>query len=303
MAKDTIPLLLDTDIGSDIDDAVCLSYLLRQPRCELLGITTVSGQPESRASLADAICRAAGRTDIPIHSGCDSRLVTGEIVQPACPQAEILPRFEHRPPKEFAPNTAVGFLREQIHARPGEITLLGIGPMMNIALLFATDPETIKKLRRIVVMCGVFTNRLAGVGSLEWNALCDPHATAVLYRARVADHLSIGLDVTMKCQIPADECVQRFRDIGGPLSVVAAATEIWKTHAATVTFHDPLAAATIYRPDLCTMSRGTVTVELDSRRLAGMTHFDAGGDDAPHRIAVEVDPKRFFAEYFAVTGG
>ena len=94
-------ILLDTDIGSDIDDAVCLAYLLRQPRCELIGITTVSGRPRERAALADAVCRAAGRTDIPIHAGCSEGILRG-TVQPECPQASILPRFAHRPPGEFA---------------------------------------------------------------------------------------------------------------------------------------------------------------------------------------------------------
>ena len=54
--------LLDTDIGSDIDDAVALAYLLRQPKCDLLGITTVTGEPEKRASIADAVCRLSDRT-------------------------------------------------------------------------------------------------------------------------------------------------------------------------------------------------------------------------------------------------
>jgi inosine-uridine nucleoside N-ribohydrolase len=174
--------------------------------------------------------------------------------------------------------------------------------MMNVALLFATDPEAVQKLKRIVVMCGVFTRRLANVGCLEWNALCDPHATAVLYRGRVADHLSIGLDVTMQCQIPSDDCVKRFRDIGGPLAVVAAATEIWKNHAPTVTFHDPLAAATIFKPELCKASHGTVSVELESKKLAGFTHFEPGDERSPHRVALEVSPKDFFTEYFGVTG-
>lgn len=66
--SDTIPVLFDTDIGSDIDDAVALGYLLNQPRCELVGITTVSGEARERAALADAICRAAGRRDIPIRA-------------------------------------------------------------------------------------------------------------------------------------------------------------------------------------------------------------------------------------------
>ena len=71
----TIPVLLDTDIGSDIDDAVALAYLLKQPRCDLLGVTTVTGEPTKRAMLADAICQAAGRTDIPIHVGTEAPLL------------------------------------------------------------------------------------------------------------------------------------------------------------------------------------------------------------------------------------
>ena len=59
--NEMIPILLDTDIGSDIDDAVCLAYLLKQPKCELVGVTTVSGEAQKRAMLVDAICRAAGR--------------------------------------------------------------------------------------------------------------------------------------------------------------------------------------------------------------------------------------------------
>ena len=66
-------ILLDTDIGGDIDDAICLAYLLKEPQCELLGITTVCGQPEKRAAVADAICKAAG-VKIPIVAGMDSTL-------------------------------------------------------------------------------------------------------------------------------------------------------------------------------------------------------------------------------------
>lgn len=67
------PVILDTDIGSDIDDALCLAYLLRQPRCEFVGITTVTGEAQQRAMLADAVCRAAGREDIPITAASSNR--------------------------------------------------------------------------------------------------------------------------------------------------------------------------------------------------------------------------------------
>jgi len=302
MGRDRIPVLFDTDIGSDIDDAVCLAYLLRQPGAELLGVTTVSGEPRVRAALADAVCRAAGRNDIPIHSGNDVGFLRG-VVQPNCPQAAILDRFPHRDPEAFEPYRAVAFLREEIRKRPGEITLLAVGPMTNLGLLFQLDPEVPRLLKRLVLMCGVFTNRLPGVGPREWNARCDPVATAIVYRAPVEDHLSIGLDVTCQCRMECADAISRFRSIGGPLSVVAAATEVWSSRAQRVTFHDPLAGAVIFEPDLCTCESGRVDVELQSTRMEGMTHFEGRAERKPHRVATGVDSGRFFEHYFAVTGG
>jgi len=298
---DKVPVILDTDIGSDIDDAVCLAYLLRQPKCELLGVTTVSGNVRERAALADAVCKAAGRRDIPIHAGCSHGINLGEV-QPEVPQAAVLPRFEHRAPSEYKAGTAVEFLREQINARPGEITLLAIGPMTNLGVLFTLDPDIPKKLKSLVLMCGVFTNTIPYCAK-EWNAICDPVATAITYGARTTPHISIGLDVTMKCQLPSAECVKKFNDIGGPLKVVAAMTEVWAKGGHLVTFHDPLAAAVIFKPEICKWADGKVEVELKSDRAAGMTHWDRRSPEKPHKIAVEVDAEEFFNEYFEVTGG
>src|SRR4051795_10874188 len=114
----TVKILLDTDIGSDIDDAVCLAYLLAEPRCELLGVTTVSGRPRERAALVDAVCRAAGRSDVPIVAGLEHGYLSRAVVQPEVPQAGILERFPHADPDELA-GDAVAFLAEQIRARPG----------------------------------------------------------------------------------------------------------------------------------------------------------------------------------------
>jgi purine nucleosidase len=298
----TLPLIFDTDIGTDIDDAVALAYLLKQPRCELLGITTVTGQAQARAALADAVCRAAGRDDVPIMSGTEAPLL-GRNRQPTCQQAEILDRFDHRPAESFAPHRAVGWMREQIHARPHEITLLAVGPLTNVALLFAEDPQAAQRLRRLVWMGGVY-----GVGQrrpglpLEHNASCDPTATAIVFNAPVAEHLSLGLDVTLACRLPNDDARAMFQQAGGGLAVVNAALDVWARSAPQIVFHDPLAAAAVFEPDLVTAQRGNVSVETVSPTLAGHTawHRDPGGR---HAIAVDVHAEAFLKHYVATVGG
>lgn len=290
-------LLLDTDIGSDIDDAICLAYLLAKPECELLGITTVTGEPEKRAMLASAICKAAGR-DVPIFPGAPLPLLIAPN-QPIAPQAAALDHWPHE--TRFPQGRAIGFLRNTIRSHPGEVTLLAIGPMTNVALLFALDPEIPRMLKALYMMIGSF-GRGKGAGNvrLEWNALNDPHAAAIVYNAQPPIHRSVGLDVTLQVRMNAEEVRQRFQ--APLLKPVLDMAEVWFRAEPNVTFHDPLAAVSVFDPQVCTYDRGRVEVELTSARLAGLTHFaeEAAG---PHETAAFVDVERFFAEYFTVTTG
>ena len=295
----TIPVILDTDIGSDIDDAVCLAYLLKQKRCDLLGVTTVSGDVKQRASLAHVVCDAAGRSEVPIHAGAAGPLLVGPG-QPHVPQYEAIAQRPHR--QDFPPATAIEFMRQTIRSRPGEITLLGIGPLTNLALLFKLDPEIPSLLKELVLMCGVFTTGSKhGPGAREWNALVDPIATAIVYAARPKRFTSIGLEVTAKCRMDADKCRSSFAEAASSLGVVAEMAEIWFRRAERLTFHDPLAAAILFEPDLCQYADGTVSVETTSPTLAGLTSFHPD-ENKPHRVATDVDDKRFFDHYFATVG-
>lgn len=297
MAEDRVPVLLDTDIGSDIDDAVALAYLLSQPRCDLLGVTTVTGEPVIRAQLADAVCQAFGRKDVPVHSGAGKPLLVPQR-QPEVPQRTVLPRYPHR--ESFAPNVAVDFLRQTIRSRPGEITLLTVGSLTNAGLLFALDPEIPRLLKAHVMMAGVYVARPPGYGLTEWNAIGDPHATAIVFAARPPAVRCIGLDVTTRCQMPAEECRRRFSS--GPLRIVGEMAEEWFKHRPAITFHDPLAAVSVFEPDVLTFQAGLVEVELESSRLRGLTHFNPTAAEKPHQVAVDVKPEAFFQHYFETVG-
>lgn len=289
-----ISVLLDTDIGSDIDDAVALAYLLRQPRCELLGITTVTGDVSRRAACAEVVCRESGRTDIPIHCGASKPLLYG-AGQPNVPQYEAIQHRSHR--ADWSTNTAIPFLRETIRSRPGEITLLTIGPLTNAALLFALDPEIPSLLKEVISMSGVF---YSDKNENEWNCKVDSVATAMVYASRPVRHLSVGLDVTTPCRLTPEEVRRRFT--ANPLNVALEMAEVWFRSVPAITFHDPLAAALLFNPELCAYESGNVEVLVSAdHSIGGRTIFTPGVSlDAPHQVAKTVDVERFFTEFFSV---
>jgi purine nucleosidase len=291
------PVLFDTDIGNDIDDAVALAYLLAQKDCELVGITTATGDTAKRAALCEVICRAAGRDDIPIHAGLSGPLLYGReqgVAQYAAIES-LLHRRDY--PTGFG---ALEFLRSAIRSRPGEMTLLAVGPMTNIGALFAADPELPGLLKKIVLMCGRFLT--GGPAAREWNAFLDPVATALTYKHGAGKLLSVGLDVTLPCVMPAAPVRERFSAAGGALAATLGMAEVWFTRAEHLTFHDPLAAALIFAPKLCGYQSGTITPVLDPGPLEGLTRWEAH-EGGPHQIAASVDVEAFFTHYFATTGG
>ena len=288
-------ILYDTDIGSDIDDSLCLSYLLNQKQCDLLGITTVTGEPVTRAMLASALLKAAGRDDIPIYPGVAMPLLTPQK-QPTANQSKYLSKYPHE--TKFPEGEAIEFLRRTIRAHPNEITLLATGPFTNIALLFAVDPEIPSLLKRLVVMGGTFTYRYKDDPCLsEWNARCDPYATAMVYRAPVKNRVSVGLDVTSKVVMEKDEIIKRFN--AGILKTVLDFSGILDNTRQEIVFHDPLAATVIFDKEICRFEKGIVEVETESKRLEGLTYWKA--DENGHdEVAFEVDKENFFKHYFGV---
>lgn len=293
----TVKILLDTDIGSDVDDAVCLAYLLAHPQCEILGITTVSGEPVKRAQMASAQCRLAGK-DIPIFPGCARPLLI-EQYQPVCQQAEALAGMDYQ--QDYPQGEAVEFLRTTIRAHPGEITLLTIGPLTNIALLFSIDPEIPSLLKGWTGMIGVYTDKMPGVGPNEWNSLLDPHAAAICFRARPPLARVVGLEVTRQVRLSQEEVRRRFK--GSLLEQVLPFADIWfRSFPEGITFHDPLAAATLFNDKLCRFERGQADVQLVDPSLAGVIDWKPDPVNGPHQAAVSVDSNLFFEEYFSVFG-
>jgi len=277
-----VPVLLDTDIGNDIDDALCLAYLLAEPECDLVGITTVCGEPTRRAEMASALCHVAGRAEIPIHAGSPDCLYQVQT-QPTCPQANALGNWPRQ--RQFEPFTAIEFLRQTIRSRPGEITLLTIGPLTNIGLLFKVDPEIPRLIKELVMMVGHFdpAKRIP-----ETNAKVDIWASDIVFKAPVPRLRAVGLDVTMQCRVGAGGVWTKLRV--PRLAPALDFAEVWFESVDHITFHDPLAAVDVFHSDVLTYERGEIEMDLRD----GMTLTGSG---SRHELATQVDVPRFFERY------
>lgn len=288
-----VKVILDTDIGTDIDDAICLSYLLANPNCDLLGITTVTGEPEKRAMLASSLCILADK-DVPIYPGTAEPLII-EQQQKIAQQAKSLGKWKHK--KDFPKGQAIEFMRQTIRENPGEVVLLSIGPLTNLGLLFKVDEEIPSLLKGVVMMCGYFEQKVEGWNKLEWNARGDYHASDIVYKANVGMHKSIGIDVTSQVTMSSKEFNEKFKaDIFRPLQDYA---QHWYDYSHIVTFHDPLAAATLFNKNICRFERGNVSIELREGENAGMTFWDKD-EQGNHEVATSVSKEEFFKEYFSV---
>ncbi len=278
----SMKIIFDTDIGSDIDDAFCLAYLLMQEKCEIMGITTVTGEPIKRAMLASALCMAAKRK-IPIYPG-EEKPISGILKQKTAPQAQRISRWNHI--ENFPEGRATHFLRDTIRENPGEIILLATGPLTNVAKLFIEDGQAAGLLKGLVMMCGDFSKQDP---TGEWNASGDPRATSIVYGTSIRMHRSLGLNVTRKVRMSQNRIKDRFTaPVMGPVLDFA---EVWFSENDSVTFHDPLAAASIFDEAICDFERGTVNVHEEEGKVFTVWRPDPLGE---HDIAVKVDRREFF---------
>lgn len=281
-------ILLDTDIGGDIDDAICLAYLLREPKCELIGITTVCGEPEKRAAVADAICRAAGKK-IPIVAGLDNAMQPIPVY-PTPDGAEALKFWQH---STYEKADAPAFLYQKIKENPHGITLIGIGNMTNIATLFTTYPDAAELLKGLYIMNGYFGGEPLPEPWYNWNSWADPLASKIVFATNIAVHRTVPLEITDSLTIEAEQAEILFRADSDLMKAVFSFGNAWLESSDKLTLHDPLAAVCVFYPDICHFERGNVQVETEQENnMGGTTFLPTINGNA--EIAKSVDRERFY---------
>lgn len=281
-------ILLDTDIGGDIDDAICLAYLLKEPDCNLIGITTVCGEPEKRAAVADAICKAANKS-VPIVAGLDTTLQPIPVY-PTPDGAAALKNWEH---DDFHKGNAPEFLYEKIRQNPNEITLIAIGNMTNVATLFQEHPNAASLLKGLFVMNGYFGSDPLPAPYYNWNSWADPLASQIVFGVRAPIHRVIPLEVTDMLTIKEESAENLLKKKGSLMEAVFSFGGAWLKKSEKLTLHDPLAAVSVFHPDICSFERGNVLVETELENNMGGTTF-LPAYDGNVEVARTVDKEQFY---------
>ncbi len=276
-------IIIDTDIGDDVDDAFALALAVRSPELQILGVTTTFGDTETRAKVTDRFLAEVGRAEIPVLAG---KATTSKM-----PMSQR--RYAENHYAKLSHGDAVEFLLAQIRKYPGEITFIAIGPLINVGAAIDKDPATFRKLKRVVLMGGSIRRGYGDLGYTppvppmpEWNILNDVASAQKLFASGVPLFV-MPLDST---QLKLDEVKRAFLFSQGTAVTdqLAILYHLWGQE--TPTLFDPMTIVFVLRPDLCPVQG--MHIRVDEK---GFTREEPGAVNA--QVCLDSNAEDFFRFY------
>ena len=294
-------VILDCDPGHD--DAIAMMLALASEELEVLGITTVYGNVSLERTTRNAlVVREVLGSNVPVYAGANRPLVRQRISAEAAHGVSGLdgPHLP-TPTGQAEPQHAVHFIIEQVLAHPGQVTLVPVGPLTNIALALRLEPRIIPQIREIVLMGGSID-----IGnwtpSAEFNILCDPHAAKIVFEAGVP-LVMMGLNLTHQT-IAHPARIARFRALGTRVGTfVADLLEFFRVHHLQrykwdgAPIHDACAVAFLIRPELFKTAHFNVEIEVNEGLSLGRTvcdYWHVTGKQPNCEVGLEVDVDGFY---------
>lgn len=283
-------IIIDTDIGGDIDDALTLAMAVRSPEVELVGVTTVGRLPEQRAAIARSILTVCGRKDVPVASGSNAPL-TGAWREDDLPNQY---GGEMEPLVAVSDVRAEDMLMELVQRYPGEVTIIAIGAMTNLALAIRKFPSFKSQIKSIVLMGGAYAYHYR-----EWNIVADPEAAEVVFDSGIP-LIASGFEVSLKCSIPAEEAARHAESNRTPSSLlIAKLIRRWQAVGIQrpIVLFDVIPLTALIDPKLVKLEDRLVKVETAGKHTRGMTFtFETPlGERLPDKpnvkVCVDVDEK------------
>lgn len=291
-----IPVVIDTDPGlgepgSDIDDGLAIALALKSPELEVLALTIVNGNvdADTGTTVARALTARLGRPDLPVLLGATAPLVRDMAPVRALFDAVIGhgSKSEQTTVGPTSPEHAADYLCRIVRERPGEIVVVAIGPMTNLALAIQRDPLFASRVKELVLMAGSATGYAQNITVVgDFNAFVDPEALDIVMRSGAAIRM-VGLDQTSQVMLTRSDA-ELLRLTADPFAMwVAECTDAWidflgrafpnrPEHAYACFLHDPLVIAAVTHPDLLTWQPASVQVVTDSELARGLVVANRG---------------------------
>lgn len=295
-------VILDTDPG--IDDALAFILLKAMPEVSLQAITTTHGNTTVQKCTTNALklVELLGMHDIPVAEGAHEPLVkTLSVAEETHGDTGLGHAVLPAPTTRVVESNAANLIIDIVNANPGEITILCIGPVTNLALALLKEPSLRKKIKNVVSMAGTIHYPGNATPSSEYNVFCDPEAFDILLKSGI-DLTIVPLDVTYKCLFTKEH----IKRLAGARDDIR--TFIDRATAFYMEFHleyqgiegcainDPLAAAILIKPELVTMRDYYLDIELHGDHTTAKLsadHFVALGNPPNAQVAMEVDVEGF----------
>jgi len=275
-------LIIDTDPG--VDDAIALLMVFQLPEFEVIGLTTIFGNVSTEDATQNALhlCEVAGFPDIPVAEGSPEPLKRGPpVIADFVHGSDGLGNTFPSPPKnKKIDKNACEFLVDKVSEYPGEVTILALGPLTNIALALKKDRSFASNVKRIVILGGSFFASGNINPAAEANIYGDPEAADIVFTSE-AEIVVVGLNVTTQVML-SDQDLCELRDSGGRygryIYNISQFYKDWHVKSDDVHgifLHDPTCFAALYKPQLFEFKRGAVRVETQGI-CTGHTLMDLG---------------------------
>jgi inosine-uridine nucleoside N-ribohydrolase len=274
-----LKVLLDTDIASDIDDAWALGLLVASPNVELVGVTITDGNTPARAKVACKLLHVVGRDDVPVAVGRQTP-----------PPNQFDYQFswaEDFTAKQPVATPAADFIVDTLRKHPGEITLIAVGPLQNVADALRKEPKLGQLAKRIVLMSGsIGANAWSPAPVAEWNVVRSTADAQLVYGAGL-NLTTVPLDSTTYVRLKTDERT-RLQNAGTPLTrALEALYRLWlNDETSRMTLHDQMAVAEALRPGEFFNRCEALPIRVDDQ---GFTKIDR---DHGKATTVCLEPKR-----------
>ncbi|MDE2725175.1 MAG: nucleoside hydrolase [Gemmatimonadota bacterium] len=289
------PIILDTDPG--VDDALAMMLALGSSELDVIGICTVSGNVPLNTGTRNAqgLLQLLDRTEIPVFAGADQPLKRDPVFATEVHGESGMGQAVLPEPSQKIKGDAVDFLVQTLSDQPGEITIIAVGPLTNLALAEQRQPGTLQKAKQVIVMGGAIAETGNSTPVAEFNFYADPHAAQIVVHSDAA-LLIVPLDATRQVVLSETDIENQIASLKTVASqfVVDAVQNVFALYRQLerepiVYLHDPLAVGAAIASELLRSETLYIDIETSGDLTMGQVVTDRRGLPPPYRLGEPVN--------------